>query len=170
MGEEPQHLDAAPTGADDEESRAVDAALSFLSYRPRTSEEIRRKLVTRDFSEKIIAAALERLDAVRLVDDEAFVASYVRDRIAHRPMGVRRMTNELYVKGVSREVALPVIESVLQEEEVDERVLARRAAERVHRTIRERGEPEKVMRRLLHHLIRRGFSPEVAKSAVAAMF
>lgn len=164
MSADRRNEDAAPTGADDEQGRAVDAALTYLSYRPRTHHEIRRKLAGRGFSEDVIEAAIERLDVVGLVDDPAFVASYVRDRISHRPMGVRRMVNELYAKGIPREVAVPVIESVLREEGVDERQLAQAVAERKYRAIRARCEPDAVVgRRLRDHLARRGFNPGLAR-------
>ncbi|MGD2216739.1 MAG: regulatory protein RecX, partial [Gemmatimonadales bacterium] len=129
------------TGSDVSEEaarRAIDAALNFLSYRQRTGREVRRKLVERGFSPEVIEAALARLAAVRLVDDEAFVAAYVRDRIAHRPMGVRRMIQELYLKGIAREVALPVIEETLREEETDERTLAERVVAKKRRTLKSR--------------------------------
>ncbi len=151
--------------------RAIDAALNFLSYRQRTGREVRRKLVERGFSPEVIEAALARLAAVRLVDDQAFVAAYVRDRIAHRPMGVRRMIQELYQKGISREVALPVIEETLREEETDERTLAERVVAKKGRTLKPKTRDEAVLRRRLRdHLIRRGFETRVAKDAVDAVF
>lgn len=151
--------------------RAIDAALNFLSYRQRTGREVRRKLVERGFSAEVIEAALARLTAVRLVDDEAFVAAYVRDRIAHRPMGVRRMIQDLYLKGIAREVALPVIEETLREEETDERALAERVVAKKRRTLKSKTRDEAVLRRRLRdHLIRRGFEARVAKDAVDALF
>jgi regulatory protein len=151
--------------------RAIDAALNFLSYRQRTGREVRRKLVERGFSAEVIEAALARLANVRLVDDEAFVAAYVRDRIAHRPMGVRRMIQELYQKGIAREVALPVIEETLREEETDERTLAERVMAKKRRTLKSKARDEAVLRRRLRdHLIRRGFETRVAKDAVDALF
>ncbi|UCC82104.1 MAG: regulatory protein RecX [Gemmatimonadota bacterium] len=151
--------------------RAIDAALNFLSYRQRTGREVRRKLVERGFSADVIEAALARLAAVHLVDDEAFVGAYVRDRIAHRPMGVRRMIQELYQKGITREVALPVIQEVLREEETDERALAERVVEKKRHTLKSRTQDERVLRRRLRdHLIRRGFETRVANDVVDALF
>jgi regulatory protein len=131
--------------------RAIDAALNFLSYRQRTGREVRRKLVDRGFSEEAIEATMRRLGAVGLVDDEAFVGAYVRDRIAHRPMDVRRMVQDLYAKGIAREVSAPVIEEVL--------------------TLRSRSQNEAVLRRRLRdHLIRRGFDTRVVSEVVDELF
>ncbi len=171
MDEKARDDDSASDVSEEAARRAIDAALNFLSYRQRTGREVRRKLVERGFSSEVIEAALGRLAAVRLVDDEAFVGAYVRDRIAHRPMGVRRMIQELYRKGISRELALPVIQEVLREEETDERSLAERVVEKKRRTLKSRSQDERVLRRRLRdHLIRRGFEVRVASDVVDALF
>ena len=157
----------ASSASEEAERRAVDAALNFLSYRQRTGWEVRRKLASRGFSERTIKATLERLNNVGLVDDEAFVGAYVRDRIAHRPMGVRRMIQELYVKGISRDVAARVIEQVLRDEHTDERELAERVVSKKRRTLAGRsGDPAVSRRRLREHLLRRGFDIRVVGDAV----
>lgn len=148
----------------EEQRRVMDAALSFLSYRPRSVVEVRRRLTERQFEADMIEEAVERLLAVGLLNDDAFVAMYVRDRINHRPMGVRRLTNELYVKGVLKEQALPVIARVFEEEGVDERELAMRAAEKKLRGLRKGKSDDRVVRRRLRdHLARRGFGLDVVR-------
>jgi regulatory protein len=140
-------------------SRALDAALNFLSYRPRTGYEVRRKLVSRGFGPETVEAAMHRLSAVGLVDDAAFVSAYVRDRVAHRPTGVRRQQDELYTKGVPHEAAAPLIEAALHEEGTDERALARRVAERKCQSAAARRQDPRVLRRQVRdHLARRGFN------------
>ncbi|UCC73005.1 MAG: regulatory protein RecX [Gemmatimonadota bacterium] len=171
MDEEIRDGGTASDASEEAARRAIDAALNFLSYRQRTGREVRRKLAERGFSPATIEAAMQRLAAVRLVDDEAFVGAYVRDRIAHRPIGVRRMIQELYLKGIPREAALPVIEEVLREEETDERTLAERVVEKKGRTLAKGRRDVLVLRRRLRdHLIRRGFDTRVAKDVVETMF
>ena len=157
--------------SEEAERRAIDAALNFLSYRQRTGIEVRRKLASRGFGEATIEAAMRRLGAVGLIDDDAFVGAYVRDRIAHRPMGIRRMLQELYVKGIPRDVAHPVIERMLDEEDTDERALAERvvakkrlgpAAETADRSV--------AKRRVRDQLLRRGFDPRVVRDVVDGLF
>ena len=153
------------------ERRAIDAALNFLSYRQRTGLEVRRKLASRGFGEATIEAAMRRLRAVGLVDDEAFVGAYVRDRIAHRPMGIRRMVQELYIKGIPREVSLPVIERMFGEEDIDERTLAQRVVAKKKGI--GAGEPDDravAKRRVRDQLLRRGFDPRVVRDVVEDLF
>ncbi|UCC48623.1 MAG: regulatory protein RecX [Gemmatimonadota bacterium] len=167
MSEETKEEDRTLADASEVERRAVDAALNFLSYRQRTGQEVRRKLAERGFSSETIESAMGRLCAVSLVDDEAFVAAYVRDRLAHRPMGVRRMAQELYLKGIPRDVAQPVIERMLREEGADEWSLARRVVEKKRQTLSSRaGDRGVARRRLRDHLIRRGFESRVVREVV----
>ena len=54
------------------EQRAVDRALNFLSYRPRSREEVRRYLKRKETSPEIIETALARLDRLDFVNDRTF--------------------------------------------------------------------------------------------------
>ncbi len=153
----------------DAERRAIDAALTFLSYRPRTDREVRRKLAERGFAEGTIETAMQRLGAVGLVDDEAFIGAFVRDRIAHRPMGVRRMAQELYLKGVPRDVGVPAIHRVLDAEETSERDLAERVvAKKLESPRKATAQLAVFRRRLRHHLLRRGFDLAVVRDVLEA--
>ncbi|MGD8697945.1 MAG: regulatory protein RecX [Gemmatimonadales bacterium] len=157
--------------SEETERRAIDAALNFLSYRQRTGLEVRRKLADRGFGETTIEAAMRRLGAVGLIDDEAFVGAYVRDRLAHRPMGIRRMVRELYVKGIPRDVAIPVIEQLFEEEDTDERALAERvvAKKRLGPACEPDDRPT-AKRRVRDQLLRRGFDPRVVRDVVDGLF
>lgn len=146
----------------------MDAALAFLSYRPRARREIQRKLANRGFDDSTIEAALGRLDKVGLVNDLVFIETYVRDRIANRPMGIRRMVQELYLKGIPREKTLPVIERVLGEENVGEPALAQRAADKRFASLRDDADRRATRRRLSGYLSRRGFDREVIREVVDA--
>ena len=171
MNEETEDVIQTSDIFEEVERRAIDAALNFLSYRQRTGQEVKRKLASRGFSEQTIGSAMRRLGAVGLVDDEAFVAAFVRDRIAHRPMGVRRMVRELYLKGIGREVSEPVIQEVFEDEHTDERELAMRVIEKKRRTLATRLGDERVLRRRLRdHLVRRGFDGRLVGDVVDELF
>ncbi len=146
----------------------MDAALAFLSYRPRTRREIQLKLAGRGFDETTIEAALSRLEEVGLVNDLVFIETYVRERIANRPMGVRRMAQELYAKGIPRKQTVPVLERVLGEEKVEERALAERAADKKCASLRDHADRRAARRRLSGYLARRGFDREVIREIVDA--
>ncbi len=52
--------------------QAVDRSYNYLSYRPRSREEVRRYLQRKQTPPDIIEEALARLDSLNLVDDRAF--------------------------------------------------------------------------------------------------
>ena len=54
------------------EQRAVDRALNYLSYRPRSREEVRRYLRRKETPPEIIETALARLDRLDFVNDRTF--------------------------------------------------------------------------------------------------
>lgn len=96
--------------------RAVDRAYNYLSYRPRSREEVRRYLRRKETAPDIIDAALERLDRLELVDDHAFASYWAENREQFSPRGARAVKNELRMKGVEREVVDEMISGEKDEE------------------------------------------------------
>src|SRR5919108_6256495 len=66
----PEQLDQLQS--EEVEQRAVDRALNFLSYRPRSREEVRRYLRRKETPPELIHAALEKLHHLDLVNDQDF--------------------------------------------------------------------------------------------------
>ena len=83
---------------------AFSAALRFLSYRPRSEEEVRRRLSKR-FRPTAVEEAVKTLKDRGLLDDMAFATFWRRSREHNRPLGVAAIRWELLRRGVSREVA-----------------------------------------------------------------
>ena len=164
--------------AEDEILRAREAALRLLAHRARSEAELRRRLERKEFAPPIVAQTLGWLEERGYVDDAAFAASFVRDRLRLRPRGRVALLQELRRKGVAADVAEAAVEGTMRDEEVDEAGLALEAAESwarrnrpVIRTARG-GDPEqrlRARRRLYGHLARRGFAPDAVRAAVAAV-
>ncbi len=113
---------------DDADIRVRDAALNLLSYRARTRAELRRRLRQKGFRPARIDPCLDRLAEKGFLDDEAVAASFVRDRLRHRPRGRSALAAELRAKGVSRDVVDRAIDEVFDDEETDDPALARSVA------------------------------------------
>lgn len=153
---------------DDADIRVREAALNLLSHRARTRGELRRRLRQKGFGPARIDPCLDRLQEKGFIDDEAVAASFVRDRLRHRPRGRIALSAELRAKGVAGEVVDRAIDEVFDEQETDDRSLARSVAERwVSRQPREvlaalasaghSEERARAKRRLVGWLSRRGF-------------
>lgn len=134
----------------DEEERAYESALNFLSYRPRSRAEVARRLQKKGFSEAVSEAVTERLCRAKLLDDRAFAQYWISNREQFKPRGGRALRYELRQKGVDSSIIDPLLE------EVDEAEGAYLAA--VKRLARWKRVPLEVRRRKLgDHLRRRGF-------------
>lgn len=150
--------DAHPLNDPEANARQADAcrrAVRILSRREHSVEEVRRKLGQRGFLRDEIDAVIGRLRAARLLDDARFAEAFVRERVLHRPMGSRGLLRELARRGVAEETAGAVIRGVMEEEDVDECELARRALAR-----------SGGVRDLRALLRRRGFGGEVIRTVM----
>lgn len=145
-----------------------DAALNLLSYRARTRAELRRRLVARGFRPARVDACLDRLQARGLLDDAAVATAFVRDRLRHRPRARVLLARELRARGVEADLAVRVVDRVLDDEAVTEATLAERVVDAwlsrqgtaVRRALASRDRSaasEKAYRRLYGYLARRGF-------------
>jgi regulatory protein len=105
--------------SEEAEQRAVDRALNYLSYRPRSREEVRRYLRRKETPPEIIEAALARLDRLDFVNDRAFAGFWIESREQFSPRGARALKNELRMKGVERDV----VDEMVNDEQDEERAL-----------------------------------------------
>ncbi len=157
VGQELSESQVAEFKAADAIEKAYERALSYLSYRPRSEEEIRRYLAKRSLSDEEIDQVVGRLKRARFVDDRAFAEFWVENREAFRPRGSWALRGELRQKGVSPET----IEAAL--DGLDERESAMRAASSAVRRYRLQ-ERDEFYRHLMGFLQRRGFSYGIART------
>ena len=99
--------------------RAVDRALNYLSFRPRSQEEVRRYLRRKETPVELIGSVMERLDRLDLVNDRAFASFWIESREQFSPRGSHALKNELRMKGVEREVT----DELVNDEKDEERAL-----------------------------------------------
>lgn len=131
---------------------AYQKSLHLLGYRPRTENEVRRKLTEKGFSGEVIDSVSERLKSSGLIEDRQFAKSWVENRATFRPRSHRLMAIELRQKGVTDDAIQEALES-----SVDDATLAYEAAVRYSRRLSglEWGE---FRERIYAYLRRRGFS------------
>ncbi|MBN1311890.1 MAG: RecX family transcriptional regulator [Anaerolineae bacterium] len=143
----------------DEIEVAHETALNFLSYRPRSITEVRRKLEERKFSEKAVDAVIEKLQTVSLLDDEGFARYWVENREQFSPRSVRALRQELRQKGVPDSNIASVVEAV-DEVEAAYRAGRQRAGRYAHADCQE------FRKKVGNLLLRRGFGYDVVRDAV----
>lgn len=132
-------------------------AFLLLKFRLRSEKEILRRLKRKKFPEGIIEETVAFLRQKRFLDDSLFAKAWIDSRLK-RPLGLRRIRQELKLKGVERQI----IESQIQartEHYSEEEIVFEIAREKLNKL--KSVEPQKAKRRIYGYLLRRGFSPEV---------
>ena len=146
--------------------QAVDRAYNYLSYRPRSREEVRRYLRRKETPPETIEAALARLDRLDLINDHSFASFWVESREQFSPRGARALKNELRMKGVEREV----VEEMIDDEKDEERSLWA-GRKKALSLVRIPGMDFATFRaRLGSFLQRRGFGYEVSTRTIRALW
>jgi regulatory protein len=146
--------------------QAIERAINYLSFRPRSQEEVRRNLRKKEIPPEIIEQALTYLQERDYLNDRTFAAFWVESRGQFNPRGSQALRSELRLKGVEQEI----VEEVVDREQDGE--LALRAGEKKARLLLQTpGIDYKTFRnRLGGFLQRRGFSYEAVKRAVSALW
>jgi regulatory protein len=148
--------------------KAREAALVLLSFRPRSAQELRRRLREKEFPEEVVEECLSGLEGSGLVDDSAFAATFVRDRVRFKPRGRRRLAQELRMKGVDADTAHEAISGVFEDAEVSETELAREAAAKWSPKAGE--DRNRARQRFYAFLARRGFGGDAIREVMDERF
>lgn len=163
--------DGTPSTDDESTKRAEQAralCLRLLTMRARTRAELEAQLTRRGYPDDVSTVVLDRLAEVGLVDDEDFTEQWVRSRRINAGKGKRALAAELRNKGVDS----LIIDSALADIDADaERA---RAEQLVRDKLRREklGDPgdrdaeNKVVRRLVGMLARRGYHQSMALDVV----
>jgi len=150
--------DAADRGA------SMDAALHYLSYRSRSTTELRRHL-RKKYPPAVVDVAVDRCAELGYVDDRTFAEAFARDRIKLHPRGATRIVSELRARGVALEEARAGVEAAFDASDRTEADLLADVAARRWRVL-DRRDPTVARRRLTAYLLRRGFSSAEVRSEV----
>ncbi len=138
--------------------------LRLLTARARTRAELAGRLAQRGYPEETAHAVLGRLEGVGLIDDESFATQWVHSRQANAGKGKRALAAELRAKGVDDDIVSAALDGI------DVGAERTRAEQLVQRKLRREGlgdgDDQKVMRRLVGMLARRGYSQSLALSVV----
>lgn len=95
---EDENLEAAIEESGHRHGKSV--ALRFLRERPRSTHEIRRRLMRDHIDPKTIGLLIKRLSEQNLLNDAEFARAWVGSRVGLRPKGIFLIQRELREKGV----------------------------------------------------------------------
>jgi len=141
---------------------ALGYAFLLLKFRLRSEKEIRGRLVRRKIDPQIIRKVIDFLKSKNFIDDKFFAKSWIRSRLK-RPLGIRRITQELKLKGIDQ----AVIESQIKKARKDysESEVVKKLANEKFKKIKgvDRYKAKQRIWRYLHY---RGFSSGIITEAL----
>ena len=139
----------------------IDVALRFLAQRPRSEQEVRRRLQRAGTDAAVVERVLEQLRQHALVDDAAFAEYWVEQRQTFKPRGTRLLRAELRQHGIDARAAEAAAETTAASAPDD----AYRAAQKRARQLNSADE-RAFKSRLAQFLARRGFDWDTISVAV----
>ena len=137
---------------------AYDRALNLLAFRARSARELERRLVQKGVTPERAIRVIAKLRDVGLIDDTDFARQLARSKMSSGASR-RRVHQELFKRGVAREVADEAVERVVEEDGLSDAESIERIARKKWRTLGGLDEPTR-RRRLFAFLARRGFDSD----------
>ncbi len=125
----------------------LNAAFRFLSFRPRSSKEVKEFLQKKTKTASVVDCVMDRLVELGYIDDNKFAAWWIESRQKTKPKGMRLIKFELKQKGVDTEAVV----------EMPEDEVARRAIQKKLEIWKKLPKLEE-KKKLYDFLARRGFS------------
>lgn len=146
----------------DNKNKSISKAYNLLSYRPRSKEEIKKKLAPK-FSDKIVKNTLEKLEEKKYLNDEAFVDFWLENRAKSR--GVALLRYELLKKGVAVEVIEQKISTHKPEKDLENAIALIKSKSRFKKL-----EQKEARQKIGAYLARRGYGYEVINEVVRLLY
>ena len=152
---------------DESREKVWGMALRYLSYRPRSREEMREYLARKEIEEELIEKIVKRLEKQGHLDDQRFAKSWIEDR-KNRLKGPRLIYLELLKKGVDKEkveLALGSWYNKKEEKEIawqalEKKVKQKKKGEKKKLTFREKG-------KFYRFLMQRGFNYDIIRELLS---
>ena len=146
--------------------KAFDSAIRLIASKPCSVGELREKLAQRKVDRKLVDEIVGRLSEYGYLDDDRFASTYAASKVRQKPVGRRRLEQELKMRKVENSVAERVLEDFFEdtsEEELIDRAIEKR--------VRSRGRPKNRLeaKSLFDHLLRQGFPFDLVSDRVRAL-
>lgn len=147
-------------------TRAKTIVYNQLAYSAKTRGQLRKKLQAEGFDAELIEPLLDKFEAAKLIDDAEYAQTFVAQKSRTKKLSRAALRRELAERGVRGEEAESALAQRTDEQERED------AAELVRKKLRpgmdlsDRAEKDRVTRRLLGMLARRGYSSSVSMSVI----
>ena len=147
------------------QQKALNYAFLLLKFRLRSEKELCNRLKKKKFDAEVIKNTLAFLKEKAFIDDNYFAKAWIEWRIK-KPLGIRRLKEELKLKGIDKEIIDSQIQKI-KETYIEEDLVSELAQKKLG--LLKGIYPYKAKQRVYAYLIRRGFSPDVVIDVITQM-
>lgn len=161
-GKELSEHDITRIQHEDEIRKAYHSAIQFLSYRMRSSLEIRAHLQKKEWPDTIIGVVLKELTDRKYIDDFEFAKAYVRTYANSGKKGPLVLKRELMNKGVAEEKIVKALSEYNKEQQIADAINLGNKYANQNKKLSER----MLKQKLEYTLSTKGFPPEVIQAAM----
>ena len=147
-------------------TRAKTIVYNQLAYSAKTRGQLRKKLQAEGFEAELIEPLLDKFEAAKLIDDAEYAQTFVAQKSRTKKLSRAALRRELAERGVRGEEAENALAQRTDEQEREDAAELARKKLRPGMDLSDRAEKDKVTRRLLGMLARRGYSSSVSMSVI----
>jgi len=163
VGNEVDELYLVDLEQKENDRKAFYSALTLLNYRMRSTAELRKRLIQKEYYHDTIDRVIEKLNEKKFLNDETFARAFINDKINNRLLGPVALRRELFPHKLDNELIekllLKAYEETPEIELVERLLLKRRINEGQKLTQKEKN-------RLINFLQRRGHTWGVINSVL----
>ncbi|MEZ5344736.1 MAG: RecX family transcriptional regulator [Pyrinomonadaceae bacterium] len=148
---------------DPERSRqkTFDRAVNLLAFKPRSVDELRTRLLEKVWTNReIVDGVIEKLKEYNYLNDEQYAASFAASKLRQKPLGKRRLAQDLKKKNLDGGTIERALDSVFEETPEDDMI-----DQAIAKRLRIKGAPESHNDRqnFFGYLVRLGFEYDLIR-------
>ncbi len=141
-------------------------AFRLLGRRIHSINELRIKLLQKDYEKELVENILHELLEKKYLDDYKFALIFTEEKMRLKLWGKNKIKSELFKKRINSEIISDVLNEKFPEGNLLEDAL--KLAEKKFRSLSQRGlDPQKLKYKLLSFLNSRGYDFETSKMAIS---
>jgi SOS response regulatory protein OraA/RecX len=147
--------------------KTMDRAVRLLAAKPRSVEELRERLLEKLWTDAaIVDAVIERLKEYGYLNDEQYARDIALSKLRQRPQGRRRLEHTMAQKRLECETIATAVAAAF--DQLPESDLIDTAIEK-HLRVKGLPKTHEDRKRLIDHLLRRGFSYNLIRQKLDAL-
>lgn len=150
---------------EDEVRKAFSAALNYLSFRMRSEQEVKKKLLDSGYGESVALEAIKKLHDYNYLNDEAFSKALLSTEKNSSKKGPNAIRQSLKQKGIDEDTRQQVLDTYTEEDQLE---VAMALAEKTLRSA-QKLTPSQQKKKIQDLLARKGYPFHIGKTVISRL-